>query len=165
MRQQWFFTHTRGRYLITNEKALGASKINEMLETPFGGASRAHAHRLCMRLRMRLLAWGRTRDATGASVSLPPAAVFSSLLWRRKRPRRALSQCACAHIKCDTRAPCACAHITRRTPRARPARTCAGRYVLFLMSIFAIYCGTLYNEVFGLPMDVFRSRWGYYGES
>ena len=34
-----------------------------------------------------------------------------------------------------------------------------GRYVVLLMSIFSMLCGTLYNEVFGIPVDYFHSRW------
>eukprot|EP01052_Picozoa_sp_SAG31_P004211 SAG31_NODE_173_length_21354_cov_16.826112_4_plen_155_part_00 len=34
-----------------------------------------------------------------------------------------------------------------------------GRYVLFLMAVFSVFCGTLYNEVFGIPVDIFGSRW------
>ena len=34
-----------------------------------------------------------------------------------------------------------------------------GRYVLLLMGIFAVYCGSLYNECFSVPIDAFGSRW------
>eukprot|EP01047_Picozoa_sp_COSAG01_P027436 COSAG01_NODE_1810_length_9181_cov_22.033142_3_plen_74_part_00 len=33
------------------------------------------------------------------------------------------------------------------------------------MSVFSIFCGTLYNEVFGIPVDYFESRWGYFGNN
>ena len=37
-----------------------------------------------------------------------------------------------------------------------------GRYVVFLMAVFAIYCGLLYNEVFGMPLNLYGgSRWHY----
>lgn len=42
-------------------------------------------------------------------------------------------------------------------------KTCFdGRYLLLLMSIGAIYCGALYNEVFSVPLDIFGSRWQYF---
>lgn len=37
-----------------------------------------------------------------------------------------------------------------------------GRYVLLLMSIASIYCGLLYNETFGIPHNLFGSRWAQY---
>lgn len=37
-----------------------------------------------------------------------------------------------------------------------------GRYLLLLMSLGAIYCGALYNEVFSVPLDIFGSRWQYF---
>jgi V-type H+-transporting ATPase subunit a len=36
-----------------------------------------------------------------------------------------------------------------------------GRYLLLVMSLFAIYCGFLYNECFALPMALFPSNWAY----
>ena len=37
-----------------------------------------------------------------------------------------------------------------------------GRYVVFLMGLFAIYCGLLYNEVFGMPLNLYGgTRWHY----
>jgi len=42
-------------------------------------------------------------------------------------------------------------------------KTCFdGRYLLLLMSLGAIYCGALYNEVFAIPLDIFGSRWQFY---
>mmetsp|Transcript_22304 Transcript_22304/g.69885 ORF Transcript_22304/g.69885 Transcript_22304/m.69885 type:complete len:684 (-) Transcript_22304:81-2132(-) len=34
-----------------------------------------------------------------------------------------------------------------------------GRYMLLLMGIFSIYCGVLYNDVFGLMADFFGTSW------
>jgi len=34
-----------------------------------------------------------------------------------------------------------------------------GRYVLLLMSFFAIYCGFIYNELFAIPMNLFGTTW------
>jgi V-type H+-transporting ATPase subunit a len=44
-------------------------------------------------------------------------------------------------------------------------QTCfSGRYLLLMMSLFSIYCGALYNEVFAVPLDIFGSRWEYYSD-
>ena len=40
-----------------------------------------------------------------------------------------------------------------------------GRYVVLVMALFSIYCGALYNEVFGIPVDYFHSRWAYHGNN
>jgi len=36
-----------------------------------------------------------------------------------------------------------------------------GRWLFLMMGIFSVYCGFLYNELFGTPMDFFRSNWYY----
>ena len=36
-----------------------------------------------------------------------------------------------------------------------------GRWVFLFMSVFSIYCGFLYNELFGVPMDIFGTNWEY----
>jgi len=36
-----------------------------------------------------------------------------------------------------------------------------GRWLFLFMSIFSIYCGSLYNEFFGIPMDIFGTNWAY----
>lgn len=38
-----------------------------------------------------------------------------------------------------------------------------GRYTIFLMSLFAIYIGALYNELFAIPVN-FGSNWEYVNE-
>jgi len=41
-------------------------------------------------------------------------------------------------------------------------QTCySGRYMLLLMSIFAIYTGLLYNETFSVPIDLCGTNWEY----
>eukprot|EP01130_Rhizamoeba_saxonica_P015557 TRINITY_DN7019_c0_g1_i1.p1 TRINITY_DN7019_c0_g1~~TRINITY_DN7019_c0_g1_i1.p1 ORF type:complete len:814 (-),score=177.13 TRINITY_DN7019_c0_g1_i1:30-2471(-) len=35
----------------------------------------------------------------------------------------------------------------------------AGRYIIFLMALFSIYCGAIYNEFFSVPMDLFGTNW------
>ena len=35
------------------------------------------------------------------------------------------------------------------------------RWLTFLMAIFAIYCGFMYNEFFSLPMAFFPTNWKY----
>jgi V-type H+-transporting ATPase subunit a len=34
-----------------------------------------------------------------------------------------------------------------------------GRYVLVVMSMYAIYCGFIYNEFFSIPMSIFSTAW------
>lgn len=34
-----------------------------------------------------------------------------------------------------------------------------GRYIIFPMTIFALYCGLLYNDCFGLSMNLFGSAY------
>lgn len=36
-----------------------------------------------------------------------------------------------------------------------------GRYLLLVMSLFAMYCGFLYNECFAIPMSLFPTNWAY----
>jgi len=35
------------------------------------------------------------------------------------------------------------------------------RYLILLMGIFSMYCGTLYNEAFSVPMNLFETGWRY----
>tara|TARA_R110002050_G_scaffold115831_1_gene232142 strand:+ start:235 stop:1038 length:804 start_codon:yes stop_codon:yes gene_type:complete len=35
----------------------------------------------------------------------------------------------------------------------------AGRYIILLMSLFSLYCGFMYNEAFGIPVQLFPSMW------
>lgn len=37
----------------------------------------------------------------------------------------------------------------------------AAKWLLLLMSVFAIYCGFMYNECFALPMGIFPTNWEY----
>jgi vacuolar-type H+-ATPase subunit I/STV1 len=34
-----------------------------------------------------------------------------------------------------------------------------GRYILLMMSLFAVYCGTIYNDVFSIPVALLQSGW------
>lgn len=34
-----------------------------------------------------------------------------------------------------------------------------GRYVLIVMSCYAIFCGFIYNEFFSIPLDIFGTAW------
>ena len=36
-----------------------------------------------------------------------------------------------------------------------------GRWLFLLMTIFSMYTGALYNEFFGIPMDIFGTNWKY----
>merc|ERR1712137_250980 len=36
-----------------------------------------------------------------------------------------------------------------------------GRWLFLLMAVFSMYCGSLYNEFFGIPMDIFGTNWEY----
>eukprot|EP00954_Amorphochlora_amoebiformis_P028206 1390826-Amorphochlora_amoeboformis.AAC.1 len=33
------------------------------------------------------------------------------------------------------------------------------RFVLFFMGCFGFYCGTIYNDLFSVPVNLFGSRW------
>lgn len=39
-----------------------------------------------------------------------------------------------------------------------------GRYMLFMMGFFAVYAGMLYNDCFSLGLNLFGSRWAFYGQ-
>eukprot|EP00736_Rhodelphis_marinus_P001897 Rmarinus@m.9612 len=39
------------------------------------------------------------------------------------------------------------------------------RYLLLLMGIFSMYTGLLYNEFFAIPLDLFGTKWEYYGDN
>jgi V-type H+-transporting ATPase subunit a len=36
-----------------------------------------------------------------------------------------------------------------------------GRYIIFMMALFGIYAGTLYNDAASIPLNVFGSRWNF----
>eukprot|EP00735_Rhodelphis_limneticus_P011062 TRINITY_DN4111_c0_g1::TRINITY_DN4111_c0_g1_i1::g.2154::m.2154 TRINITY_DN4111_c0_g1::TRINITY_DN4111_c0_g1_i1::g.2154 ORF type:complete len:1005 (-),score=260.76,sp/P25286/VPP1_RAT/34.06/4e-122,sp/P25286/VPP1_RAT/58.91/2e-33,V_ATPase_I/PF01496.14/9.7e-193,stn_TNFRSF12A/PF12191.3/0.19 TRINITY_DN4111_c0_g1_i1:184-3198(-) len=37
------------------------------------------------------------------------------------------------------------------------------RYLILLMGVFSIYTGLLYNEFFAIPLDLFGTKWEFYG--
>eukprot|EP00540_Astrosyne_radiata_P006655 CAMPEP_0116840946 /NCGR_PEP_ID=MMETSP0418-20121206/10647_1 /TAXON_ID=1158023 /ORGANISM="Astrosyne radiata, Strain 13vi08-1A" /LENGTH=889 /DNA_ID=CAMNT_0004471309 /DNA_START=48 /DNA_END=2717 /DNA_ORIENTATION=+ len=41
----------------------------------------------------------------------------------------------------------------------------AGRYMIFMMGFFAVYAGSMYNEMFALGLNFFGSRWRFEGET
>jgi len=39
-----------------------------------------------------------------------------------------------------------------------------GRYMILMMGFFAVYAGFVYNDCFSLGLNLFRSRWEFYGQ-
>merc|ERR1711935_387378 len=40
----------------------------------------------------------------------------------------------------------------------------SGRYMIVMMGFFAVYAGFVYNDCFSLGLNLFRSRWEFYGQ-
>jgi hypothetical protein len=40
-----------------------------------------------------------------------------------------------------------------------------GRYMLFMMGCFSVYCGLIYNDLFSIGMTGFGTRWTFFDNS